>query len=279
MRGAVAIWMVLAVGCASAGDGDEASAGPAAPDAGAGRDAAAVGPGEPDAAPVERDAASSPADAAIPAQDAAPIEPDAGRAPDPDAARPSEPDAAAPPRPDGAPPEPDAAPARVLGPCEQGPGFAVWRFRYDDGSTSPRVDAWSASCDYRAGSDCAIDDGCEGDGPCDVGRTVTGAVALDAETEFLRIRFSVAGLEFSEAWVHTQARSLAIAASTTFEVWSPLRGGVQDGPVDNDFVYDWYETAWTEQLQPEDAPADTEIRVRPVKGGALGVQAMELCVR
>jgi hypothetical protein len=174
---------------------------------------------------------------------------------------------------------PDVPPGRT--PCERGDGWTLWRFHYSNNGGSPRIEVWDAACDYSIapGSACNVQDICRGAIGCEVGRTNTGAAELDG-SEYLQIRFSVAGLQFREAWVHLQGRSMSVGASTTYEVWSPLYGAAEGGPVDNDFVYDWYVTDWTGFLNPGDDPGLTAVRITPLAGArSLGVQAMELCVR
>jgi len=73
--------------------------------------------------------------------------------------------------------------------------------------------------------------------------------------EDLRVRFSVAGLSLSKAAVYIQARSYATASSTYYRIWSPLYGSIVSGPVDNDWIYDWYGVDWTGKHTPSDAPA------------------------
>ena len=84
---------------------------------------------------------------------------------------------------------------------------------------------------------------------------------------------------WSIAAVYIQARSYATAASTYYEVWSPLYGSVYAGPVDNDWVYDWYGIDWTGYLYPADQPSLTAIQIYAGQGsGKLAVKAVELCV-
>jgi len=90
----------------------------------------------------------------------------------------------------------------------------------------------------------------------------------------------VAGLSFTKAAVHIQARSYATASSTYYRVWSPLYGGLVNGPVDNDWIYDWYALDWTGHLVPSDPPGLTAIQIYANQGsGKLAVQAVELCVQ
>ena len=113
----------------------------------------------------------------------------------------------------------------------------------------------------------------------EVGYTSQGYPVLTT-SNYLRVRFSVSGLSFTSAAVYIQARSYATAASTYFDIWSPLYGGLNAGPVDNDWVYDWYGVDWTGFLHPSDSPSLTAIQIYGAQGsGKLAVRAVELCVQ
>ncbi len=94
------------------------------------------------------------------------------------------------------------------------------------------------------------------------------------------MRFSVNGLSFTKATLYLQARSYATSSSTQFKVWSPLHGSRYGGPVDNDWIYDWYGLDWTGYLLPTDKPSLTAIQVYAYQGsGKLAVKGAELCVQ
>ena len=163
-------------------------------------------------------------------------------------------------------------------PCKQGPGWTVFRFHYSGSSKSPQIDVWDASCSYSyaSGSACNVYAVYPGFGS--VSYTSQGYPILTT-TQYLRARFSVAGLKFTKAAVYIQARSYATASSTWYRVWSPLYGSKINGPVDNDWVYDWYGLDWTGYLTPTDKPSLTAIQIYADKGsGKLAVAAVELCV-
>lgn len=174
---------------------------------------------------------------------------------------------------DMAPPD-DIPPGQIA--CRQGPGWSLVALHYDDGSTSPRVDHWGASCDYsiRINDRCGLIDRCRGAVGCQVGRTNTGAVELDG-TDDLVLWFQTAGLPVAgHASLHLLGRSLCPAASTRFEVVDPLNGwGVEGGPVGQQFEYQWH----TVPLAP--LVADQALVITAGQGcGRLGVQAVEVCV-
>jgi hypothetical protein len=169
-------------------------------------------------------------------------------------------------------------PTGLTVPCKNGGGWTLFRFHYGTGSTSAAIDVWDASCSYSfaPNSACNVREVYPGFG--DVSRTSAGYPILTT-SEYLRVRFSVAGLSFANAAVYVQARSYATASSTYYRVWSPLYGEVHHGPVDNDWVYDWYGIDWTGYLWPTDAPAMTAIQIYATTGsGKLAVKAVELCV-
>jgi len=163
-------------------------------------------------------------------------------------------------------------------PCAQGPGWTLFRFHYGGGGTSPTIDVWDATCSYSYAPNSACNVYAVYPGFGSVSYTSQGYPILTT-SEYLRVRFSVAGLSFSNATVYIQARSYATASSTYYRVWSPIYGGVVAGPVDNDWVYDWYGLDWSGYLQPSDPPSLTAIQIYADQGsGQLAVKAVELCV-
>ena len=165
-------------------------------------------------------------------------------------------------------------------PCSQkGYGWTVFRFHYGGGNKSAQVDVWDASCSYSFAPNSA----------CNVREVYPGfgSVSYNAAgypifttTHYLRVRYSVAGLKFKQATLFVQARSYATASSTKFRAWSPLYGDVAGGPVDNDWIYDWYGVDWSKLLTPYDKPSLTAIQIYATGGsGKLAVKAMELCVK
>lgn len=169
------------------------------------------------------------------------------------------------------------APPGLSEPCEAGPGWSLFRFHYDPNyGQNPDVEVWDATCSYSYAPQSA----CRIDAIGSVGTAAGGyAIALGG-SDYLRVRFSVSGLSFTQAAVYIKGRSLSTTASTQFEVWSPLYGSAYGGPVDNDFVYDWYGVDWSSYLDPSDDPALTAIQIYPYLGsGSLGIAAVELCVQ
>jgi hypothetical protein len=159
-------------------------------------------------------------------------------------------------------------------PCQNGPGWTLFRFHYDD-SYSARLDVWDASCDYSLAPGSA----------CNVVPVLTetlvhdGYALLVSGNSYIRARFDVGGLSFSQAAVYVQARSYATSSSTSIEVWSPLYGSVFGGPVDNDWEFDWYGMDWSGHLDPGDDPDLTAIQIYAYQGSdSLAVHAVELCV-
>ena len=196
---------------------------------------------------------------------------------------------AAPPPPDAPPTDPPTAPPTEpppVGitdvPCEQGPGSTLFRMHWFGGSHSADIDVWEANCEYSIGpgSACNALPICRGAVGCEVGVTNDGyALVLDGRNQYLQIRFDVTGLFFQRSTLYIQARSLSPGAGTNVEFWSPLYGGVEAGPIDQDFEYDWYALDWSDFLSPGDDPGLTAVRITPSGGAAvLGLHAVELCL-
>lgn len=162
-------------------------------------------------------------------------------------------------------------------PCQNGSGWTVFRFHYDNNSTSAGIDVWDASCSYSFASNsaCNVREVTTGFG--DIDRTSDGYPLVTSSSDYIRVRYSVEDLSFSQAEVHLQGRSYSTSASTDFVVWSPLYGQRSGGPVDNDFVYDWYSLDWTGYVDPSDDPDLTAVEIY-ADTGELAVQAFELCV-
>ena len=213
------------------------------------------------------------------------VKPDLAKKPDgaakPDAAKPDmakKPDSA-PPKPDAAKPLPDKNSTGLTVPCQSGPGYTLFRFHYGGSSQSPTIDVWSATCSYSYAPSSACNVYAVYPGFGSVSYTSEGYPILTT-SEYLRVRFSVAGLSFNSAAVYVAARSYSTSASTDFQVWSPIYGGLVTGPVDNDWIYDWYGLDWTGYLDPSDPPALTAIQIYADQGsGELAVKAVELCVQ
>ena len=169
-------------------------------------------------------------------------------------------------------------PTGLSTPCQTGPGWTLFRFHYGGNSRSPSIDVWDASCSYSYAPNSACNVYAVYPGFGDVSYSSQGYPILTS-SEYLRVRFSVSGLSFTRAAVYLRARSYATSSSTYYQVWSPLYGGLESGPVDNDWVYDWYGLDWTGLLHPGDQPSLTAIQIYAGRGsGKLAVRAVELCV-
>ncbi|MFW5968365.1 MAG: hypothetical protein ACOCV2_12645 [Persicimonas sp.] len=168
-------------------------------------------------------------------------------------------------------------PSGLSEPCQNGSGWTVFRFHYDNNSTSAQIDVWDASCSYSLASNsaCNVREVTSGFG--DIDRTSDGYPLVTSSSDYIRVRYSVENLSFSEAEVHLQGRSYSTSSSTDFEISSPLYGSRTGGPVDNDFTYDWYSLDWTGYVDPSDDPDMTAVEIYST-GGELAVQAFELCV-
>ncbi|MBN2362230.1 MAG: hypothetical protein JXR83_22450 [Deltaproteobacteria bacterium] len=166
------------------------------------------------------------------------------------------------------------SPTGLSTPCQNGTGWTLFRFHYD-GSYSARIDVWDATCYYSLapGSACNVV-------PVWAETLVhDGYALLVAGNGYIRVRFSANGLAFNRATVYVQADSYSTGASTTIEVMSPLYGSAYSGPVDRDWVFEWYDIDWTGYLYPDDDPDLTAIQIYAYQGSdALAVHAVELCV-
>lgn len=161
-------------------------------------------------------------------------------------------------------------------PCSNGSGFTMFRYHYSNNSSSAQIDVWDASCSYSfaPNSACNVYEICPGF--CDPPTTSEGYPIFNS-SNYMRVRFNANGLSFSQATLYIQARSYATSSSADVEVWSPLYGGYVAGPIDNDFVYDWYALDWTGYLYPSDQPSLTAIQLYGARG-SVAIKAVELCV-
>ena len=162
-------------------------------------------------------------------------------------------------------------------PCSNGAGQTLFRFHYDNGSTSARIDVWDAACSYSfANQACNVREVYPGFG--DLDRT-SGGFPVCTSSEYIRVRYSVAGIPFTRATLYVQARSYSTGSSTSIEAWSPIYGSQISGLVDNDFVYDWYTIDWSNHLSASDDPNLTAIQLYAYQGSnRLAVEAVELCL-
>jgi len=162
-------------------------------------------------------------------------------------------------------------------PCQNGPGQSLLRFSFSNNSTSPYIEVWNASCSYSlANQACNVVVVYPGFGS--VSRTSEGYPILTS-THYIRARFSVAGLNFTQATLYVRGRSYSTGSSTQIRAWSPLYGDAFGGPVDNDFIYDWYPIDWSSYLDPGDNPNLTAFQLYAYQGSnSLAVRAVELCL-
>jgi hypothetical protein len=161
-------------------------------------------------------------------------------------------------------------------PCQNGPGWTLFRWHYGNNGTTPIIDVWDATCSYSqsSSSTCVV----ETVGSVSLVHTNT-ALLIDGSDE-LRARFSVQGLSFTGASIYVRARSYSTNASTSVLVASVLHGQGVMGPVDQDFTFDWYGMNWSANLLPTDAPLATAVRIYPYQGAqALAIMSVELCLR
>jgi hypothetical protein len=166
-------------------------------------------------------------------------------------------------------------PVGLSTPCAAGPGWSLLRWHYaSSAGSNPIIDVWDASCSYSY-----ADQACNVVAVWSETMVHEGYAIQLAGNGYLRARFSVAGLSFSRASVHVQARSYATSSSTTFYLWSPIYGEVEGPLVDNDWVFDWYGVDWSEHLAPDDDPGLTAFQLYAGEGSnSLAVHAVELCV-
>lgn len=173
---------------------------------------------------------------------------------------------------DSRPPD-SGSPTGLTKPCSKGPGFTVFRFHFDSGSTSARIDVWDASCSYSLAptSACNVVPVYPGFGS--ISYTSAGHPIVTT-SHYLRARFSVAGLRFSKAAVYFQG--YGYSGSPKARLWSPLYGDAQ-----SDYVKfsssAWYGVDWSNYLSPSDKPSLTAIQIYSTTG-SLAVQTVELCV-
>ncbi len=170
----------------------------------------------------------------------------------------------------------DGAPVGLSEPCENGEGWTVFRFHYDQYSTSARIDVWDAACEYSLapGSACNVRTVTQGFG--DVATTTNGFPILTT-SDYLRVRFSAEGLEFSEAEIHVEGHGFYSVAFTEYRIWSPLYGDRVGGPIDNSLQ--WSSLDWTGMLYPDDDPGLTAIQIYAnLSTHDIAVRSVELCV-
>lgn len=170
----------------------------------------------------------------------------------------------------------DDPPVGLSEPCQNGSGWTLFRFYYDQYSTSARIEVWDASCEYSlaSGSACNVRTVTQGFG--DVETTANGYPILTT-SDYMRVRFSVEGLEFTEAEVHVEGHGFFSVNYTEYRVWSPLYGDRVGGPIDN--TLQWSSLDWTGMLFPDDDPGLTAIQIYAnLSTHDIAVRSVELCV-
>ncbi|MEZ4404244.1 MAG: hypothetical protein R3B06_29750 [Kofleriaceae bacterium] len=164
----------------------------------------------------------------------------------------------------------DAAPAP---PCASGPGRVLWRLSFPPNHGGyATVDAWAAACAYSL-----ADPACSLSGePHDYASFGPGVV-FNSTTDYFRVRWSVAGMAFTQATLYLAAHADG-GGLPRLAIQSQLHGDFLFQPTVPISTHRLYAIDWTPYLTPADAPSLTAITLRPMPTG-VAVSLLELCVQ
>lgn len=157
--------------------------------------------------------------------------------------------------------------------CTHGGGRLIWRLTFPSNHGGyARVEAWEAACAYSlADQACSV----SGD-PLTYANWGPGVV-FDSSRDFFRVRFSVAGMQFSSATLYVAAHADGSGLPNGV-LESPIYGALSFAPSVPSSTHRVYAIDWSSFLSPNDPPSLTAVTVRSMPTG-LAVSAIELCVQ
>lgn len=168
----------------------------------------------------------------------------------------------------------DAGPpdAGVVG-CTNGPGRLLWRLTFPNNNGGyARVEEWQAACAYSVGNQaCSL----SGE-PNDYANWGPG-ILFNSSRDFFRVRFSVAGLQFTQSTLYIAAHA-DLSGIPNAMLESPIYGSLQFAPTVPISAHRTYVVDWSAFLSPSDAPSLTAVTLRSIPIG-LAVSEIELCVQ
>ncbi len=158
-------------------------------------------------------------------------------------------------------------------PCAAGEGRSLWHFTFPDrrGGYS-HLESWDAACEYSL-----ADAACRVAGePHDYANWGPGVV-FDSSSDYWRVRFSVAGMDFDGATLYIRAHADG-SGIPQGELSSPIYGTVRFTPTVPISGHRLYAIDWSDFLSPSDSPSLPAVTLRSRPSG-LAVSSIELCIQ
>ncbi len=157
--------------------------------------------------------------------------------------------------------------------CTFGDGQALWRLTFPPNAAGyATVEEWDNGCDYSlANQACSL----SGE-PHNYANFGPG-ILFNSSTDFFRVRFSAAGLSFTQATLYITAHADGSGIPNAV-LESPIYGSLAFAPTVPISTHRTYAVDWSDFLSPSDNPNLTAVTLRSNPTG-LAVSEIQLCVQ
>jgi hypothetical protein len=157
--------------------------------------------------------------------------------------------------------------------CTFGEGQALWRLTFPANAAGyATVEEWDNGCDYSlANQACSL----SGE-PHNYANFGPG-ILFNSSTDYFRVRFSAAGLSFTQATLYITAHADGSGIPNAV-LESPIYGSLSFAPIVPISTHRTYAVDWSDFLSPTDNPSLTAVTLRSNPTG-LAVSEIQLCVQ
>ena len=168
---------------------------------------------------------------------------------------------------------PDAGGGGITTACTFGDGQALWRLTFPPNAAGyATVEEWDNGCDYSlANQACSL----SGE-PHNYANFGPG-ILFNSSNDFFRVRFSAAGLSFTQATLYITAHADGSGIPNAV-LESPIYGSLAFAPTVPISTHRTYAVDWSDFLSPSDNPNLTAVTLRSNPTG-LAVSEIQLCVQ
>lgn len=157
--------------------------------------------------------------------------------------------------------------------CSFGDGQALWRLTFPPNAAGyATVEEWDNGCEYSL-----ADQACSLSGEPHSYANFGPGILFNSSNDYFRVRFSVAGLSFTQATIYISAHADGSGIPNAV-LESPLYGSLSFAPSVPISTHRTYAVDWTSFLSPSDNPNLTAVTLRSNPTG-LAVSEIQLCVQ
>lgn len=157
--------------------------------------------------------------------------------------------------------------------CTLGDGQALWRLTFPPNAAGyATVEEWDNGCEYSL-----ADQACSLSGEPHSYANFGPGILFNSSNDYFRVRFSVAGLSFTQATIYISAHADGSGIPNAV-LESPLYGSLSFAPSVPISTHRTYAVDWTSFLSPSDNPNLTAVTLRSNPTG-LAVSEIQLCVQ